>query len=420
MYSLVLMSAMTPAPDAAGFNGYFRDLFNRGGNCSGCSGSCGGTPVRYSCVGGGCSGATSYATGCCGGEGGLFSGDRVRRLFDRGGGCCGGYARSLGCSGASYSCFGSGYGCSGSGYGCSGLTSYSCSGGPAVGYTPVFTGGLSCQGGVVPSAPAPTFDPYPTAPGGPPATIPYADPRPTPPATGQEAGGVRAATGFGVPVGASGGARATVTVRLPADAKLFADGTALKMTGGERKFVTPPLPAGMEYTYRFTVEYDRDGRTLSEARNVAVRAGGTAGVEFADLTASASRPPVRDAAADPATNPVAEKPAALTSLGGSATGAGIPTLAPAPTAGADGRPAKATITVKVPPGATLYVDDRKSPSMDPVRRFTTPPLPAGREFSYLLRVEQPTRDGQPERMTERVTFRAGEETTIDFTTVGGR
>ena len=75
--------------------------------------------------------------------------------------------------------------------------------------------------------------------------------------------------------------------------------------------------------------------------------------------------------------------------------------------------------MKLPPGATLFVDDRRSPSADPVRRFTTPPLPAGREFSYLLRVEQ-ARDGQPSRMTERVTFRAGEETEVDFTSLGGR
>ncbi|MBX9585465.1 MAG: hypothetical protein K2X87_34595, partial [Gemmataceae bacterium] len=181
MYSLVMMSALTATPDAPGFNGYFRDLFGRG-NCSGCGG---GGAVRYACSGGGCSGASSYAAGCCGG-GGLFSGERVRRLFDRGGCCGGGFARSYGCSG-SYSCMGSGYGCSGS-------MAYSCFGGPAVSYTPVFHGGLSCQGGLVPSAPAPQFDPYPaapTTPAGPPATIPYADPQAAPPPTNPQTGGPR-------------------------------------------------------------------------------------------------------------------------------------------------------------------------------------------------------------------------------------
>lgn len=407
MYSLVLMAATTPAPDAAGLNGFFRDLFSRSDR-AGCSGSCGGTPVRYSCVGGGCTGAASYAPGCCGGGGGLFSGDRVRRLFDRGG-CCGGYARSYGCTG-------SGYACTGSGYSCTGSMAYSCFGG-AVSYTPVFHGGLSCQGGIAPAAPPPTFDPYPVVPGAVPPGVPPAIPEAAPPSSNQTAG-LRPA-GYGgpaaLPVGGSGGARATVVVRLPADAKLLADGTPLRMTGAERKFVTPPLPAGMEYTYRFTVEYDRDGRTLSESRNVAVRAGGTERVEFGDLTAT--RSPARDAAADPTPGPAAEKPSVLTSLGGGS--AGTPALPVVPTPAPEVKTARTTITVKLPPGAALYVDDRQSPSADTVRRFTTPPLPVGRTFSYLLRVE-PAAGSTAGRMTETVTFRPGEDTEVDFTTVPGR
>ena len=75
------------------------------------------------------------------------------------------------------------------------------------------------------------------------------------------------------------------------------------------------------------------------------------------------------------------------------------------------------ITVKLPPGATLYVDDRKSPSSDPVRQFSTPPLPAGREFAYLLKAEV-VRNGQPESFIQKVPFRAGERVTVDFTGVG--
>ena len=404
MYSLVLMSAMTATPDAPGLNGYFRDLFNH----NGCSGSCGGTPVRYACVGG-CSGSANYAAGCCGG-GGLFSGERVRRLFDRGG-CCGGSARAYGCSGSGYGCSGSGYGCSGS-YscsGCSGSMAYSCFGGPAVSYA-----GLGCQGGALPVIPAPQIEPYPAAPGGPPAVIPYADPQAAPPPSGNQATGLRPVAAA-VPVGASNGGRATVVVRLPADAKLLADGTPLRMTGAERKFVTPPLPAGMEYTYRFTVEYDRDGRTVGESRNVAVRAGGTERVEFADLTAA--RSPARDAAADPAPGPAAEKPSVLTSLGGGP--AGTPTLPVIPPVPDAGKTARTTITVKVPAGATLYVDDRKSPSAETVRRFTTPPLPVGKTFSYRLRVE-PAPGGPVGSMTETISFQPGQETEVDFTAVPGR
>ena len=79
----------------------------------------------------------------------------------------------------------------------------------------------------------------------------------------------------------------------------------------------------------------------------------------------------------------------------------------------------ASITVKLPQGATLYVDDRKNPSTESVRKFTTPPLPAGREFGYLLKVEV-TRNGMPETLTQKVAFRAGEQVTVDMTSLGGR
>ena len=75
------------------------------------------------------------------------------------------------------------------------------------------------------------------------------------------------------------------------------------------------------------------------------------------------------------------------------------------------------ITVRVPAGATLFVDGTRNPSADAVRRFTTPPLTAGREFAYLLRVEV-VRNGQPESVTQKVTFRAGEHSEVDFTSVG--
>jgi uncharacterized protein (TIGR03000 family) len=421
MYSLVLMSAMTAAPDTAEFNGFFRDLFNRN-NCAGCTGGCAG-PVRYNGYTGGCSGVSDYAS-CsgCGGGGTMIFGmrDRVRSWWNADG-CCGGC-------------------CGGMAYACQGSAAYACFGGAPVSYTPVFNGGLSCQGGPVPFAPAPVFEPYPTIPGGgapypsapsfPPAgpapTIPYAEPVPAPGSS--TANGLRPA-GFsgpaGTPVGASGpGARATVVVRLPVDATLYADGAPLKMTGGERKFATPELPAGMEYTYKFTAEYERNGEVVSVTKKVAVRGGGSVAIEFADLTATkpapmgAPLPAKGDAvAAAPVSNPkpgvVPVVPSVLPGTPDAPKPAADATAAPqaAPQTG------RATITVKMPPGATLYVDDKKSPSAEPVRQFTTPALPAGREFAYLLKAEV-VRNGRPEQLTQKVTFRAGEQLVIDFTGLG--
>ena len=390
MYSIVMMTALTAAPDAPQFNGYFRDLFNRdGGGCNGCSGT-----GRYSCSGG-CSGAAAYPTACTGCGGHIFGlgvGDRVRSLFERdNSGCCG--SHSYGCTGSAYSC--SGYSCSGS--------AYSCFGGPAMS----FSAGQSCQGGMPFSAP-PTFDAFPGTPGTP--GIPWAVPDAAPGVSG-----LRPASFTGTALVSNGPtARAAVVVKLPTDARLFADGRALNLTGAERKFVSPELPANQEFVYRFKAEYERDGETVSVTKKVPVRAGATVTVEFADLTAA--RPAGNAAGTATAAGPdkglaPSVKPAAPEPVKAE------PPVKPAPDAPAPPGGDRATITVKLPPGATLYVDDRKSPSQEAVRSFATPPLPAGREFAYLIKAEV-MRNGQPETLTQKVPFRAGERETVDFTSLG--
>ena len=383
MYSIVLMTALTAAPDAPQFNGYFRDLFNGGcgGSCNGCSGG-----VRYSCYGGGCSGAVAYpaascsgctgCTGCCGGGVfGLGLGDRVRSWFTPATGCCG--SHSYGCSGAGYSC--SGYSCSGSVY--------------------------SCFGGPMMMAPPMSFDSFPPSPGQP--GIPYAVPDPAP-------GSARLQPAMhAVPASGGGTARAAVVVKLPADARLSAEGRELNLTGAERKFVSPELPKGQEFVYRFKAEYERDGETVSVTKKVTVQAGAELTVEFTDLTAA--KP-----AAPGAGKTTSAAPASVTPTVEPAKAAPVKAEPPARETPAPAAPSeRATITVKLPPGATLYVDDRKSPSQEPVRQFATPPLPAGREFAYLIKAEM-MRDGRPETLTQKVPFRAGERITVDFTSLGGR
>ncbi|MDY3558935.1 TIGR03000 domain-containing protein [Gemmata sp. JC673] len=405
MYSVVMMTALTAAPDAPGFNGYFRDLFfgNSCNGCNGCNGCSGG--VRYSCYGGGCSGSVAYpasCSGCCGSSCngghvfGLGIGDRVRSFFERDSrtGCCG--SHSYGCCGShSYGCSGSSYSCSG--YSCSG-SAYSCFGGPAISYTPIVTGGLSCQGGLVYPAP-PSFDSFPPSPVQP--NIPYAEPRPA------EATGLRPAAHAAPSATVANGqaARATVVVRLPADARLSAEGRELSLVGSERRFVSPELPRDQEFMYRFTAQYERDGKIVSVTEKVAVRAGATVSVEFTDLTA----------------RPTSSTAGTTTANGSGTPSAPVtePTKAEPPVRDTPAAPTgptndRATITVKLPAGATLYVDDKKSPSKEAVRQFATPPLPANREFAYLLKAEI-MRDGRPETLSQKVPFRAGERVTVDFT-----
>jgi uncharacterized protein (TIGR03000 family) len=287
-------------------------------------------------------------------------------------------------------------------------------------YTPVFNGGLACQGGLPYSAPPPTFDPAPFngapafpapgVPGIPAPGIPYAVPDTAPAMSGLRPAGAAAALASTGP-----GARAAVVVKLPADARLFADGRQLNLTGAERKFVSPELPTAQEFVYRFKAEYERDGETVSVTKKVPVRAGSTVTIEFVDLT-TAKAPEKTPAAPAAGGAPRGAVPAAVPTAAEPTKAE--PPIRPAPAGDVPGAPGdRATITVKLPAGATLYVDDRRSPSQEPVRSFATPPLPAGREFAYLIKAEV-VRNGQPETLTQKVPFRAGERVTVDFTSLG--
>jgi uncharacterized protein (TIGR03000 family) len=60
------------------------------------------------------------------------------------------------------------------------------------------------------------------------------------------------------------------------------------------------------------------------------------------------------------------------------------------------------------------VDGKKNERTEPVREFSTPALKPGQEYAYLMKAEV-TRDGRPESQLTKVTFRAGEIVTVDFT-----
>lgn len=361
MYSLVLMTAMTTAPSGPEFNGYFRDLFS-GRNCS----------------------AESRSASC---GGGIFHG-RIISFFSFGGGCTGSCSGS--CTGRSLaSCNGS---CAGS------LPAYSCGGGYAA--APTF----SCSGGAIPNFPMEFGTPYATptpayysgpvmssfgCAGGSVPMVPYSTPMPAdpmiPPTRPESYTGLKNV----LPTPATTASnRATVIVRLPADAKLYADNQLLELTSGERSFVTPDLPTGKEFAYSFKIEYDRNGRTLSEAQKINVIAGKTSTVVFDDLTLGA-----KPKSGNTAVVAKPEEPAK-------------------PVSNEKGVPAR--ITVTVPENAVLYIDGKKNEKTGGRREFTTPPLPAGKEFSYAMKLET-TKDGRAEEVLQKVVFQAGETLMVDFT-----
>jgi uncharacterized protein (TIGR03000 family) len=82
-------------------------------------------------------------------------------------------------------------------------------------------------------------------------------------------------------------AAATVVIKLPADAKLYFDDRPTRQTGAERTYVTPELTPGKEYVYQVKIEYTRDGRMMTQAKSVSVRAGQTSRVEFGEAAAVA-------------------------------------------------------------------------------------------------------------------------------------
>jgi uncharacterized protein (TIGR03000 family) len=68
-------------------------------------------------------------------------------------------------------------------------------------------------------------------------------------------------------------APATLTVTLPADAKLTFDGQATISTSAHRVFTTPPLEKGKSFHYSVKAEFIRAGRTITVQQEISVQAG---------------------------------------------------------------------------------------------------------------------------------------------------
>jgi uncharacterized protein (TIGR03000 family) len=309
MYSIVLATMLTTGAAAP-------DLFHGcHGCCGGCHGCCGGC---WGCCGGCfgcCGGCWGGCYGCCGGcWGGCW-------------GCCGGcYGCWGGCWGGCYGCWGGCYGC----YGCYGA-GY---GGVAVAAAPtVVAPTVGAPTTVAPAAPAPQIPAPPkkdddksAALGNAAAVVLKA------PANVQLSVEGRALTRsaseetFRTPelepgysytytfkaqvvrsgktvayskqvkvrageistadftkLATEGKDTARVTVKLPADARLYVDDVLCPLTSATRTFNTPELDAGQRYYYTLKAEVVRDGGTRSATQRVLVEAGKQVRVEFKDL-----------------------------------------------------------------------------------------------------------------------------------------
>jgi uncharacterized protein (TIGR03000 family) len=73
---------------------------------------------------------------------------------------------------------------------------------------------------------------------------------------------------------------ALVAVRLPADAELWFNGVKMPQTGQVRRFQTPPLQPGKEYSYEVRCSWRQDAREVNQTRRVMVHANDLLGLNF--------------------------------------------------------------------------------------------------------------------------------------------
>jgi uncharacterized protein (TIGR03000 family) len=66
---------------------------------------------------------------------------------------------------------------------------------------------------------------------------------------------------------------ALINVTVPADAKIWFDGSPTVQTGEHRQFVSPPLHPGSTYVYHVKVRWMEAGRPIEETRQVSVAPG---------------------------------------------------------------------------------------------------------------------------------------------------
>src|SRR5262245_31720342 len=80
--------------------------------------------------------------------------------------------------------------------------------------------------------------------------------------------------------------RAEVIVRVPANAKLLANGQPTELTGEQRIFYTPNLTPGEDFKYNLAIDIDVDGKTKTIAKQISVRAGHRTIVDFVERASS--------------------------------------------------------------------------------------------------------------------------------------
>ncbi len=163
-------------------------------------------------------------------------------------------------------------------------------------------------------------------------------------------------------------APAQVVIKAPADVRILVNGAFTERSATVMTFSTPALKLGKTYAYQVKAQAVRGGQTVVETKEVTVRAGAEAVIDFTDLKAV----------------PVVQ--------------AGTTT---------------ALVTVNMPADARLFVDGTAYPLPAKQRTFTTPALTWGKDYLYDLKAEV-IRDGKTLTATRKVAVEPGKHVTVDF------
>ncbi|MCA9239063.1 MAG: TIGR03000 domain-containing protein, partial [Planctomycetales bacterium] len=76
-------------------------------------------------------------------------------------------------------------------------------------------------------------------------------------------------------------------VAVPDGAVVWVNDSKTKSSGADRQYVSHGLKSGQSYTYRVKVQYERDGKTVTENKVATLTAGGEATLDFGAESAPA-------------------------------------------------------------------------------------------------------------------------------------
>jgi len=105
-----------------------------------------------------------------------------------------------------------------------------------------------------------------------------------PPPTGGYYGSLSSENYYRTPTNAASTKRPVrINLSVPADAKIWFDGSQTNQTGTARIFESPPLTGGREYTYLIRIQWKHDGKDITQTRQLIVHAGHVVSLALARL-----------------------------------------------------------------------------------------------------------------------------------------